>query len=202
MREQRAIVIPLPLSVVESNVWDVATWNRFLSDVEWIDRQADDQFVFGVRNGRRLQDVPLAVQWYPHDHRMTWRQTQGPLWRGEVRMTALNGRRTRLGVETEAHPRSFVDNVAELLGDRRGIRVDFGPLVDWLERIPQPFNPARMEQRPSAANLRAARVDEYLARTAAAEAQAAQDAARALAAAATPLAHGEAADAVPVLTHH
>jgi hypothetical protein len=166
MSERAAIVVPLPLSVVESNIWDVTSWGAFLSDVEWIERNAHERYVFGVRQGRRVHDVPVNVRWYPPEHRVVWRETSGPAWRGEIRLTALNGRRTRVALEAMAHPRSFGASLTDMFGrGRRQVDVDLGQLAERLALIPQPFNPARLNEsrRMSRSGVRAADKAEFLA---------------------------------------
>jgi hypothetical protein len=145
MSQHASTVIPLPLSVVESNIWDVTSWPTFLGDVDWAQRTSHERYLFGVRQGRRVHDVPVAVRWHARDHRVSWRELGGPAWRGEIRLTALNGRRTRLELHVSVHPRTVVDFVAELLGTRsRELQADLVRLSDRLATIPQPFNPARL----------------------------------------------------------
>jgi hypothetical protein len=145
MSERASTVIPLPLSVVESNIWDAASWPTFFGDVDRVERTGYERFVFGVRQGRRLHEVPVAVRWHARDHRVSWRELAGPQWRGEIRLSALNGRRTRVELHVAAHPRSFVACVAEMLGSRsRDLEADLARLSDRLATIPQPFNPSRL----------------------------------------------------------
>jgi len=167
MSEHAAIVVPLPLSVVESNMWDVTSWHTFLGDVEWIERSAHERYVFGVRSARRVHDVPVAVRWHARDHRVTWRELEGPAWRGEIRLTALNGRRTRVALQTTAHPRTFVANVTDMLGGRRrSLDVDLSRLAERMSQIPQPLNPTRLtptRRTSGVGGVRPARKAEYLA---------------------------------------
>jgi hypothetical protein len=167
MSERAANVIPLPLSVVESNIWDVTTWSAFLGDVAWIERSAHERYVFGVRQGRRVHEVLVAVRWHARDHRVTWKELEGPAWRGEIRLAALNGRRTRVGLEVTAHPRTVLATVTEMFGrHRRDVGSDLQRLAERLSLIPQPFNPGRLS--PSRrigqqGTVRAAHAANYLA---------------------------------------
>jgi hypothetical protein len=146
MTERTATVIPLPLSVVESNIWDVTAWPAFLTDLEWVQRAGHERYLFGVRQGSRLHEVAVAVRWHARDHRVTWRELTGPPWRGEIRLSALNGRRTRVAMHISVHPRSVYDTLAEMFGlRRRHVAVDLGRLAERLARIPQPFNPGRLQ---------------------------------------------------------
>jgi len=167
MSERAAIVVPLPLSVVESNIWDVTSWSAFLEDVEWIERSAHERYVFGVRQGRRVHEVPVAVRWHARDHRVTWRELAGPVWRGEIRLTALNGRRTRMALQATSHARTLSASLADLLGrNRRHLELDLGRLAERLALLPQPFNPARLNpprRVAGQASVRAARKAQYLA---------------------------------------
>jgi hypothetical protein len=167
MRERAAIVVPLPLSVVESNVWDVTSWSSFLGEVDWVERTAHERYVFGIREGRRVHDVPVHVRWFARDHRVAWRELTGPTWRGEIRLTALNGRRTRLALESAAQPRSFGATVTDLLGrNRHQAEADVGRLAERMAHIPQPFNPTRLptpHRGGGRAAVRAAHQADYLA---------------------------------------
>lgn len=145
MSEHAATVIGLPLSVVESNLWDVTAWPAFLGDVEWADRSSHERYLFGVRQGRRTFEVPVGVRWQARDHRVTWRELSGPAWRGEMRLTALNGRRTRVALSVSVRPRSLLAHVTEMLGGhRRALDADLLMLSDRLAAIPQPPNPVRL----------------------------------------------------------
>jgi hypothetical protein len=145
MTDRAATVIPLPLSVVESNIWDVTAWPAFLSDVRWVQRAGHERYLFGVRQGRRLHEIPVAVRWHARDHRVTWQELDGPTWRGEIRLTAMNGRRTRATMTLNSQPRSITAKLAELFGvRRREASGDLGRLADRLASIPQPFNPGRL----------------------------------------------------------
>jgi hypothetical protein len=153
--------------MVESNIWDVTAWVTFLGDVEWIERDTHERYVFGVRQGRRVHEVPVAVRWHARDHRVTWRELNGPAWRGEIRLTALNGRRTRVGLEVMAQPRTFAAKVAEVLrSSQRAVDLDLRRLGERLAVIPQPFNPGRLgpsRRLAGQGTLRAARKSAYLA---------------------------------------
>jgi hypothetical protein len=167
MSERAATVIPLPLSVVESNIWDVTGWVAFLGDVEWIERSGHERYVFGIRQGRRVHEVPVGVRWHAREHRVSWRELAGPAWRGEIRLTALNGRRTRVGLEMVVRPRTLIGNLADALGGRgTAVDVDLGRLGERLALIPQPLNPTRLtptRQLGRQGTLRAARSSDYLA---------------------------------------
>jgi hypothetical protein len=144
MSPRSATVIPLPLSVVESNLWDVTAWPAFLDDVVWVQRIAHERYVFGVRLGRRVHEVPVAVRWRARDHRVTWRELEGPPWRGELRLASLNGRRTRVALSVLVRPRSLVGKLVGLVVSRpRDLDPDLARLAARLSSIPQPFNPAR-----------------------------------------------------------
>ncbi|HEX2804905.1 MAG TPA: hypothetical protein VHN80_01875, partial [Kineosporiaceae bacterium] len=119
MSDRAATVIALPLSVVESNIWDVTSWPAFVSDVQWVQRAGHERYLFGVRQGGRLHEIPVAVRWHARDHRVTWHQLDGPTWRGEIRLTAMNGRRTRATMTVIAHPRTLGTRIADLFGIRR-----------------------------------------------------------------------------------
>jgi len=145
MSERTAIVIPLPLSVVESNIWDVTSWPTFLAGVEWVRRTSHERYIFAVRHGRRIDEVLVAVRWHGRDHRVTWRELEGPAFRGEIRLTSLNGRRTRVSMTATVHPRNLWGTLTEMIGGgRHDVSSDLRRLADRLSTIPQPFNPTRL----------------------------------------------------------
>jgi uncharacterized membrane protein len=145
MSDRAMTVIPLPLSVVESSICEVMSWTTFVAGVEWVERQPPDRFVAGVRQGRRVHAIPVTVRWHPGEHRVTWRELEGPAWRGELRLMALNGRRTRVMMEVTDRPRTFGVQLALLFGRRqRQVGTDLGRLAERLARIPQPFNASRL----------------------------------------------------------
>jgi len=146
LSERASTVIPLPLSVVESNVWDVTSWPAFLADAAWVRRTSQDRYVVGVRDGRRVCEVHVVVRWHAHDHRVSWQELEGPAWRGEMRLTALNGRRTRVTIAVEAQPRGMGARVSRLLGatPERDAAGDLERLAARLSTIPQPVNPIRL----------------------------------------------------------
>jgi hypothetical protein len=145
LSERASTVIPLPLSVVESNVWDVTLWPAFLSDAAWVRRTSQERYVIGVRNGRRVHEVPVVVRWQVHDHRISWQELEGPAWRGELRLSALNGRRTRVTLELVAQPRGLAARLAQGFGALpRDAASDLERLAARLSAIPQPVNPIRL----------------------------------------------------------
>jgi hypothetical protein len=148
-------VVPLPLSVVESNLRDLSSWPAFLGGVEWIERTAYEQYVFGVREGRRIHEIPVAAHWAMRDHRVTWKELSGRPWRGELNLVALNGRRTRVQLSLDAQPRSWSASISQLLGaPGHDLDADLGRLTDRLAALPQPLNPQRLAPtRPMARRL-------------------------------------------------
>jgi hypothetical protein len=140
-----AVIVPYPVSVVESNLWDVTTWSNFLADVEEVRRAAHERYVFTLRAGRHRDDVLVAVRWRARDHRFTWKSFEGPTWSGEVRLTPLNGRRTRINLEVIAHPRTFGGQLAEMIGvGRRDPAADLLLLQERLSHLPRPIRPSRL----------------------------------------------------------
>jgi hypothetical protein len=140
-----AAVIPLPLSVVESNLWDVTAWSTFLTGVQSIRLSAHERYLLEVREGHRLVDVFVAMRWHPRERYFSWEELQGPPWRGELRLKALNGRRTKVTLSLETEPRTLRGRLAQVIaGHGGGVEEDIARLQERFSGIPQPFNPARL----------------------------------------------------------
>jgi hypothetical protein len=145
MSAEAMAVVGLPLSVVETQLWDVTQWPTFLAGLTAATRSSHERYVFALRQGRREVDVPVAVRWQARDHRFTWRALEGPPWDGSLRLVAVNGRRTRVFLQRRAYPRSFLASLAELVG--AGVvdpAADLQRLQDRLAVLPVPTRPARL----------------------------------------------------------
>lgn len=159
MPAEAMAVVGLPLSVVETQLWDVTQWPTFLAGLEGVTRSSHERYVFTVRQGRRDTDVLVAVRWQARDHRFTWRALEGPPWDGALRLTPVNGRRTRIHLARRTYPRSLLASFAELLG--AGVPdpgLDLQRLQDRLAVLPAPARPARL--RPADAAERDARTQQ------------------------------------------
>ncbi|MFN0284925.1 MAG: hypothetical protein ACKVZ6_23470 [Kineosporiaceae bacterium] len=145
MPAEAMAVVGLPLSVVETQLWDVAQWPTFLAGLVAVRRSSHERYVFTVRQGRRDSEVLVAVRWQARDHRFTWRALEGPPWDGSLRLVPINGRRTRVFLQRRAHPRSFVASLVELLGGGHAdSALDLQRLQDRLAVLPAPARPARL----------------------------------------------------------
>ncbi|MBI4942677.1 MAG: hypothetical protein HY830_18205 [Actinobacteria bacterium] len=145
MSMEAMAVVGLPLSVVETQLWDITQWPTFLAGLQTATRSSHERYVFTVRQGRKDYDVLVAVRWQARDHRFTWRSLEGPPWDGTLRLAPVNGRRTRVFLQRKAYPRSFFASMAELLG--AGVAdpsLDLQRLQDRLAVLPAPARPARL----------------------------------------------------------
>jgi hypothetical protein len=144
MRDQASTVINLPLSVVESNIWDPNSWPSFMDWLVGVERKAKERYVFAIREGVRVFEVPVSVRWHLREHTVTWCELTGRAHRGEIRLTSLNGRRTKVTIEMSALPRTVAGILTEkLCGHRRQTDVYLLRLAARLASLPQPFNPVR-----------------------------------------------------------
>jgi hypothetical protein len=158
MPAEAMAVVGLPLSVVETQLWDVTQWSTFLAGLQTVTRSSHERYVFTVRQGRKESDVLVAVRWQARDHRFTWRALEGPPWDGTLRLTPVNGRRTRIHLARRIYPRTIWASFAELLG--AGVPdpgTDLQRLQDKLAVLPAPARPARL--RPVDAAERDARTE-------------------------------------------
>lgn len=158
MSTEAMAVVGLPLSVVETQLWDVTQWPTFLAGLAAVRRSSHERYVFSVAQARKEHDVLVAVRWQARDHRFTWRSLEGPPWDGMIRLVPVNGRRTRVFLQRRSYPRSLFASFAELLGaGAPDPQSDLQRLQDRLAVLPAPARPAR---------LRAVGADERDARTA------------------------------------
>lgn len=145
MSAEAMAVVGLPLSVVETQLWDVTQWPTFLSGLAAVRRSSHERYVFAVAQGRREHEVLVAVRWQARDHRFTWRALEGAPWDGTIRLVPVNGRRTRLYLQRRAYPRSLMASFAELLlGGTPDASTDLQRLQDRLAVLPAPARPARL----------------------------------------------------------
>ncbi|HET9657451.1 MAG TPA: hypothetical protein VFP72_19020, partial [Kineosporiaceae bacterium] len=95
MVDRAGVVVGQPLPVVEALVRDVSGWAGLFGAVEDVSRLGHDRYLVELRRGRRRTRAALVrVQWNASEHRFVWRTLNGPDWSGELRLTALTGRRT------------------------------------------------------------------------------------------------------------
>lgn len=158
MPAEAMAVVGLPLSVVETQLWDVTQWSTFLAGLEQVTRSSHERYIFSVRQGRKEADVLVAVRWQARDHRFTWRALEGPPWDGSLRLSPVNGRRTRIHLARRTYPRTVWASFAELLGaGPPDPGADLQRLQDKLAVLPAPARPARL--RPVDAAERDARTE-------------------------------------------
>ena len=53
MSMEAMAVVGLPLSVVETQLWDITQWPTFLAGLQTATRSSHERYVFTVRQGRK-----------------------------------------------------------------------------------------------------------------------------------------------------
>lgn len=119
MRHQEATVtVAAPLARVEAVVADVAGWPRFIVELESAERLGHERWRFCLRDGGDRRDVVVCVRHDPARHRTTWRALEGPQWTGCLSLAAVDDGHTRVRLELDRHPGSFLAGLAEMLMPR------------------------------------------------------------------------------------
>ncbi len=145
MPQSANVVVSRALPDVEAHLWGVSNWVSCLSGVVSARRHSHERYAVELRAGRLFHEVLVAVRWNARHHRFAWKSLEGPTWAGELRLSAVNGRRTRLELETVAVPRTFLGGLAELVGaGRRDLAPDLQRIHDLVGQLPATVRPSRM----------------------------------------------------------
>ena len=91
--QEATVVLPLPMKIVENRLSDIERWDRFLVGVQKVERRSHERYMFRLDTG---QEVLAVVRAHPHEHRFAWHVLGGQCFDGTVRLTALDGLRTRV----------------------------------------------------------------------------------------------------------
>lgn len=116
--QEATSVVPLPLDVVEERLRDVETWPLFIEGLELITKTGHQRYRMVVRSGRTTREVHAAVIEHPKENRYSWKSLGGPKYDGELRLSAVDDRHTRIKLVFTADPVGFASGLAEMFGSK------------------------------------------------------------------------------------
>ena len=116
--QQAATVMAAPLAAVHAKLRDVPSWPEFLSGLVAVERLGSERYRFTLGEGGRSREVPVCVVDHAAEHRISWRQLEGPRYAGELRLRAVDGGHTRVELRTIADPPGMAAGLREMLGER------------------------------------------------------------------------------------
>jgi len=115
--QEASAVVSVPVDVIEEKLGDIESWPCFLVGVEKVRKTSFERYVFVVRDGRNTREVPVSVTTRPR--RWAWHSLSGPTFEGELRMTPVDTRRTRLVLKLTSDPSGFLACLTEMLAASR-----------------------------------------------------------------------------------
>jgi uncharacterized membrane protein len=114
--QEATSVVPLPLAAVYERLRDVESWPMFIEGLELVTKTAHQRYRMVVRSGRTAREVSAAVLDHPKEHRFSWRSLGGPRYDGEIRLSAIDDRLTRIKLTFTADPVGFMAGISEMFG--------------------------------------------------------------------------------------
>jgi uncharacterized membrane protein len=118
MRQHATTTVAAPIADVQARLADVTSWPAFLYGLESVEPAGHERYRFTLTNGNRRRTVPVCVQTHPAEHRVTWRQLEGPRYLGELRLREVDSGHTAVELTMTADPVSMAEGFRELLGER------------------------------------------------------------------------------------
>lgn len=118
MRQHATTTVASPLSDVQARLADVTSWPAFLYGLESVEPAGHERYRFTLATGKRTRTVLVCAQAHPAQHRLTWRELEGPRYRGELRLREVDSGHTTVELTMTADPVSMADGFRELLGER------------------------------------------------------------------------------------
>jgi len=118
MRQHATTTVAAPLTDVQARIADVSSWPAFLYGLEAVEPAGHERYRFTLVNGKRRRTVLVCVQTHPAEHRVSWRQLEGPRYTGELRLRESDSGHTSVELTLTADPVSMSEGFRELLGER------------------------------------------------------------------------------------
>jgi uncharacterized membrane protein len=116
MTHQQAVsVVAVPLDAVERRLRDVGEWPEFLLGLERVGEISFGRYTFTVKDGPRTRELDVAVVAHPREHRIVWHALHAPRFDGEIRLTAVDDRHTKVSLSLTAEPAGFLAGLSEML---------------------------------------------------------------------------------------
>ena len=126
MTQHAVSVVSAPLQAVERTVRDVENWPRFLRGVERVVETSFGRYTFVLRDASGAREVDVAVTAHPGEHRIVWHALAGPRFDGEIRLTEVDDRHTRVSLSITAEPAGFLASLSDFarLGAHSTVELD------------------------------------------------------------------------------
>jgi len=118
MRQHATTTVAAPLPDVQARLTDVTSWPAFMYGLESVEPAGHERYRFTLANGKQRRTVLVCVQAHPAEHRMTWRQLEGPRYTGDLRLREAGSGHTTVELTMIADPVSMAEGFRELLGER------------------------------------------------------------------------------------
>jgi uncharacterized membrane protein len=118
MRQHATTTVAAPIADVQARLADVSSWPAFLYGLEAVEPAGHERYRFTLANGKQQRNVLVCVQAHPAEHRVTWRQLEGPRYLGELRLRAVDSGHTTVELTMTADPVTMAEGFRELLGER------------------------------------------------------------------------------------
>jgi hypothetical protein len=115
------LVVSVPLGELERQLRRIETWPMYVPELEAVRSTGPGRFVFAVRQGDGILEVPVAIRRSPRGSGMLWTSTSGTAWNGHLYLQAVDAVRTRVHVDLDLAPRSFLGHLVELIGSGRTV---------------------------------------------------------------------------------
>jgi hypothetical protein len=134
-RQHATTTVAAPLPDVQTRLGDVGSWPSFLYGLEAVEQAGHERYRFTLVDGKRRRTVLVCVQAHPAQHRMTWRQLEGPRYLGELRLRQVDDGHTAVELTMTADPVSMSEGFRELLGERHpAAQLDLQRLDDYVRK--------------------------------------------------------------------
>jgi uncharacterized membrane protein len=134
--QEASAVVAVPLETLQEALRHVEDWTTFIAGVTKITKRAHERYVFELADGSRAREVAAVVRHNHRDHCFTWHAISGPKFDGCLRLTAVDGRCTRVSLELTEHPAGFVANVTDMVAHNRGhAMLDIQRFQTFAERV-------------------------------------------------------------------
>jgi uncharacterized membrane protein len=119
LRQHATTTVAAPLADVQAKLADVTSWPAFLYGLESVEPAGHERYRFTLASGgKQSRNVLVCVQAHPAEHRVSWRQLEGPRYRGELRLREVDPGHTAVELTMTADPVSMAEGFREILGER------------------------------------------------------------------------------------
>jgi hypothetical protein len=113
--QEASAVVSLPVSAVDMGLREISSWPLFMVGLQDVVKVAHARYVFVVRDGDSIREVPVCAVWHPREHRVSWKALSGPAFDGEFRLHRENERRTRITVSLVAEPAGLLAGLSDMV---------------------------------------------------------------------------------------